>query len=91
MANKIVSEEEYLACAPVIYVSEKQKLKDICLEGPLANFTLRGKNNQSVFEEHMKKLDPERKQLYEIDNIQKYVDYFVNDYCRSLKFFRTMI
>lgn len=86
MASKIISEEEYLACAPVIYVSEKQELKDICLQGPLAEFMLRGKNNQSIFEEHMKKLDSERKQLYKIDNIQKFVDFFINDYCRSLKY-----
>lgn len=86
MVGKLVSEEEYLACAPVIYTSEKQELKDIQLKSSLAEFNLRGKNNQSIFEEHMKKLDPQHKQLYEINNVQKFVDFFVNDYCRSLKY-----
>lgn len=86
MVGNLVSEEEYLACAPVIYTSEKQALKDIQLRAPLAEFNLRGKNNQAIFEEHMKKLDPQHKQLYEIDNVQKFVDYFVNDYCKSLKY-----
>lgn len=86
MVDKMVSEEEYLACAPVIYTAEKQELKDIQLNAPLSEFNLRGKNNQSIFEEHMKNLDSKHKQLYEIDNVQKFVDYFVNDYCTSLNY-----
>lgn len=86
MVDKLESEEEYLACAPVIYTSEKQELKDIQLKTCLAEFNLLGKNNQSIFKEHMKNLDSKHKQLYEINNVQKFVDYFVNDYCRSLKF-----
>lgn len=91
MVNKLANEEEYLACAPVIYTSEKQELKDIQLKAPLETFNILGKNNQSVFEEHMKKLDPKHKQLYEINNVQKFVDYFVNDYCLSLVYLSEQI
>lgn len=87
-AEKLKGEEEYIACAPVIYTSEKQELKDIQLNSPLAEFELRGKENKSIFKEHMNKLDPKNKQLYETDNIQRFVDSFVKDYCTSLKYLK---
>lgn len=86
MANRLENGEEYLACAPVIYVKEDQELKNIQLKEPLAQFDLREKNNESTFKKHMQKLDDDQRRLYKINNVQKFVDFFVNDYFKSLDY-----
>lgn len=84
LRKELKNQDEYFACSPVIYVSKNQTLKEINLKNNLSKYTLIEKNGMPIYDKN--KTNTMNSSLYEIDNLQSFVDAFIGDYLIGIKY-----